>query len=276
MPFPKFTGNCPKVVNNRDAKYTVKSQKGKPVVGIIYETADRERWHATTEQHLKLVNMVNAVRAEHGLGPFGSFCINEYKQVIVPVPSPYYFAGKYERPLRFDFEGKRLSGEPMDLEGNPLEPGDEWVGPHPGIPYVLSDDGTDVQYTEYPQSKVTRNIKLSDIVGRDAAQRAAAKLSAFRRYSGGRFYVNEFGAIFTSINKFGEDRYIYVGQLDMEDWFSGTANRVRITSIPGPAELLPWKFPEYLFCAAPDQSIQSRVGSRLHHAYPASPRPFRT
>ncbi len=45
------------------------------------------------------------------------FYINEYKHVIVPVgdEAQYYFAGTYDQPLHFEFEGKTISGEPVDF-----------------------------------------------------------------------------------------------------------------------------------------------------------------
>ena len=52
--------------------------------------------------------MVNAVKTAQGQAPNGSFYINEYKQVIVPVVDSvdYFLAGTYDRPLRFEFEGR--------------------------------------------------------------------------------------------------------------------------------------------------------------------------
>ncbi|WP_075164973.1 hypothetical protein [Chthonomonas calidirosea] len=57
-----------------------------------------------------------------------------------------YLAGEYDRPLEFEFEGKKLTGDAVDLEGRRLEPGDEWEGPHPGIPYRLAAGGRDIYY----------------------------------------------------------------------------------------------------------------------------------
>ncbi len=73
---------------------------------------------------------------DFNINRFSSFYINEYKQVVVPAvgSEDYFLAGEYRKPLRFEFEGKIISGEAVDLEGHPLSPGDTWVGPHPGIP----------------------------------------------------------------------------------------------------------------------------------------------
>ena len=134
--FPEFNGNRPGNVR-KTAKYTIRSGRGGPVVAIVYEAEDDERWHPTTDDHPGLVQMVNEVKSIYSEALNGSFYINEYHQVIVPVAGDdkYYLAGHYEKPLRFDFEGKVISGEPLDLDGNPISAGSVWRGPHAGIPY---------------------------------------------------------------------------------------------------------------------------------------------
>src|SRR6266478_8869426 len=137
--FVLFPGNCPRNVS-KDAKYGVTSGSGRksPGVGLMYCTDDDQRWHMTTQAHPELEELVSAVKRTYGKSPYGPFYINEYKQVIVPVGDSggYYMAGLYETPLRFEFEGNMISGEARDLDERPLQPGDTWVGPHAGIPYV--------------------------------------------------------------------------------------------------------------------------------------------
>lgn len=214
--YPRFAGNCPRSVS-KDAKYSVKQNK----IGMIYETPDDEIWRATTEEHPELVALVNAVKVAHGNGPMGSFYINEYRQVIVPVigSSHYYLAGVYDRPLRFEFEGKTLSGEPIGWDGSPLSPGDEWTGPHPGIPYVLAAGGSDIYYSFSPRPNVEKRVKLSKVIGPPAAAEVAAKIRDHKGYSGGRFYVNEFRSIFAPIQEGYDWRYVYIGELDLTKWF---------------------------------------------------------
>src|SRR6266516_591011 len=127
-----FDGNCPKN-ESRDAKYAIRTDRDGLVVALTYVSAIGERWLATTVDHPDLVDMVNRVKTKMGDAPNGPFYINEYGQVIVPVgPSAtYYLAGDYDMPLRFEFENKILSGEGLDDDGRPLEPGDLWTGPHP-------------------------------------------------------------------------------------------------------------------------------------------------
>lgn len=218
--FPRFEGNCPRNVS-KDAKYTVRIGKAGPVVALTYRAQDDERWYATTEKHPELVLMVNAVKLSLGLPPNGAFYVNEYKQVIVPsaASDSYSLAGTYERPLRFEFEGTTLSGEAVDLSGNPLQSGDTWTGPHPGIPYTLSAGGDDIKYTIEPRPNVEKDVKLSKAIGSGAAQAVAAQIRSVKGYSGGRFYVNEFRTLFAPIRE-GEDwRYVFIGQLDLAAWF---------------------------------------------------------
>lgn len=218
--YPVFRGNCPANVA-KDAKYTVRSGKTGPVVALTFNTGDDERWYMTTEGHPELVAMVNAVKTAHGGAPNGSFYINEYKQVIVPVvgSSDYYLAGMYVKALRFEFEGRTLSGEPLDWNGNPISPGAEWIGPHPGIPYVLAAGGSDIYYDFSPRPNVEKRVKLSKATNPPNANAVAAVIREHKGFSGGRFYVNEFRSIFAPIQEGYEWRYVYVGELDLEKWF---------------------------------------------------------
>jgi hypothetical protein len=125
------------------------------------------------------------------------FYINEYRQVIVPVigdEKDYYYAGEYEKALEFEFEGKILSGDAKDLEGNPLQPGDEWVGPHPGIPYVLKAGGKDIYYRYWARKNVQKEERLSAYIGKEA-EAVAMPIAHVIGLAGGRFYVNEFKQI---------------------------------------------------------------------------------
>jgi len=221
--FPVYPGNCPKVVS-KDAKYVIRSRGGKSVVSLLYVTADGDRLLATTSEHPDLVEIVNAVKTTMGTAPNGPFYLNEYGQVIVPVGpgATYYLAGEYDLPLRFLFEGRVLSGEGLDLDGKPLEPGSIWVGPHPGIPYILMAGKDDVYYDAAVRPDVTRRMKLSsaDGVGPDAAAAFAERIKRVKGWTGGRFYINEWREIFAPINKATGLEYRYIGHLELDDpWF---------------------------------------------------------
>ena len=221
----QYFGNCPKNVA-KDAKYTVRSRGDEPIVALTYNTGDGERWFMTIEDHSELAQMVNQVKVKACGKPNGSFYINEYDQVIVPAvgSNEYYLAGLYSNRLHFRFEGKTISGAPVDWDGNQLKPGVQWLGPHAGIPYTLTAGGDDVYYQFSPRPDVTRKIKLSKQIGiRDAAA-VADQIRSVKGFQGGRFYVNEFHAIFTPLNDNGDLTYIYVGQLDLRKWFARPEN----------------------------------------------------
>lgn len=216
--FPIFVGNCPRNVS-KDAKYGVRGSDGR--IGLTYCTDNDERWHMTTRAHPRLAEMVNDVKRSCGSGPNGPFYINEFHQVIVPIgdAAQYYLAGTYDEPLRFEFEGKTISGEPLDLDRNPLRPGDSWTGPHAGIPYVLTATGNDVYYRTFPRPDVEKRVNLSSQRGKSIADQVARLLSAFKGVGGGRFYVNEFRSVFSPINGPEGLQYIYIGQMDPNSWF---------------------------------------------------------
>jgi len=221
VPFPKFPGNCPRLAP-KDAKYSIRWDGGEQVVSLIFRIGRTERVYLATSKHRKLVKMVNAVKEEYSEATGGVFYINEWRQVIVPVTGEidYYYAGEYDGGLEFDCDGRTLSGRPNDLDGKPLKPGDEWQGPHPGILYKLRAGGRDISYELRITPNRTREICLADAVGRKAAAEMARKIRAQRDDRGGRFYVNEWRAMFTPVSEEGGLRYVYIGQLeDSDPWF---------------------------------------------------------
>ena len=221
MPYPKFPGNCPRLAP-KDAKYSIRWDQGEQVVSLIYRVGKTERVYLATKDHRKLVKMVNAVKDEIADASGGVFYINEWRQIIVPVTGEidYYYAGEYEGNLEFDFDGQILSGRPRGLDGKPLSPGDEWQGPHPGILYKLRAGGRDVSYEVRIGLNRTKEIRLSDVRDRQAAAQIARKVREQRDERGGRFYVNEWRAMFTPVSEDGVLRYVYIGQLEESDpWF---------------------------------------------------------
>ncbi|MGB9863612.1 MAG: hypothetical protein ACPLPQ_07385 [Candidatus Saccharicenans sp.] len=215
-----FNGNRPQSVS-KDAKYSVRLVNNKPMVTIVYETADGERWYPSTDAHPKLVEMVNNAKIEITGKPFGSFYINEYHQVIIPAvgTSDYFLVGEYSEHIRFEFEGKIISGEPIDFDGRPLKPGDVWVGPRAGIPYILEAGGDDIRYEYRPRPFVEKRVRLSQAIGKERATQVAHMIRSVKGFSGGRFYVNEFHAIFAPKNTADGLKYLYIGQIDLGQWF---------------------------------------------------------
>ena len=220
--YEQFRGNCPANVA-KDAKYTVRQQNGRAVVGLVYRAADGERWHASTESHARLVDLVNDVKVAHSGRPFGPFYINEYRQVIVPVgqDGTYYLAGEYHQHVQFEFEGTVLCGDARTLTGERIQPGDVWVGPHPGIPYVLKASGDDVYYRSTPRPNVIKDVLLSRSIGREHAAQFGARVRTVKGFQGGRFYINEWRQMFAPISRRDGLEYVYIGELKSgEPWFT--------------------------------------------------------
>ena len=172
-----FTGNCPESVC-KTAKYHIRRENGKFVVGINYNTGNGEYWTPTTELHPDLVEMVNNVKNEINSSPGGAFYINEFRQVIVPAEGKYFLAGKYEKSLQFsilndDGEYVVISGKAVDLQGNALNPGDEWYGYLMGIPYVLAAGGNDIRFEIKLNANHFRRIPLSKTTSVSAAKSLA-------------------------------------------------------------------------------------------------------
>lgn len=223
----------------RLAKYGVRSVEGRWTVTVLYQADEGLRYLAVEGAGEELADQINAIKlfAHQQLG--GAFYINEYRHVIVPVSAPdtsgtlshYYYASRLETDLTFEFEGRALTTRPVDLGGAQLAVGARWVGPRPGIPYVLAAGGADVYY-ETPaltdqspptvRPRMTRRVLLSRVLGDGTpARRAAEPVFRVRGHQGGRFYVNEHGAMFTPV---GADDgngidYLYCGQIDRSIWF---------------------------------------------------------
>jgi hypothetical protein len=133
-------------------------------------------------------------------------------------------AGTYSEPLRFFFERDdrrvTISGEALDLEGNPLAILQPWQGLHQGLRYVLAAGGHDIYYTSTPRPDVQRTVRLSREVGPDAAEQIATMVRAAKGWQGGRFYVNEWREMFAPRLEDDRTEYLYIGRLDLNaPWF---------------------------------------------------------
>lgn len=221
------------------AKYAVRFVDGEWRVTVLYEADVGLQYLAVEGNSLELAERINAVKASLGQSPGGAFYINEYRHVLVPVKaedssstgSHYYYAGLFQADLSFDFEGQPLSTRPLRPDGTSLEPGDSWAGPRPGVPYVLAAGAGDIYFStpaltdEDPPAvrpNMTRKVKLSRIL-RDPARLATAvrPVAAIRGHLGGRFYVNEHGAMFTPVDA-GDGNgldYVYCGTIQASAWF---------------------------------------------------------
>lgn len=178
-----------------------------------------------------IVERVNAIKraTRSNKREGGVFYINEYKHLIVPIErndkTPYFVDKKpVEVDFLFEFNGEYKTTKPINSDGKPLQPGDEWVGPTPAIPYVLAAGCEDI-YCELPVltdtnppetvEGHTKRIYLSKVLAdRSAVQRTVNLVKDVKKKSGG-FRVNEYCAVFTPIEK----KIIYCGQLDLSAWF---------------------------------------------------------
>jgi hypothetical protein len=233
-----YRGVWPQVISKL-AKYAVRFVDGEWRATVLYEAGQGLRYLAVEGASPRLVEMVNSIKRFAHEQPGGAFYINEYHHLIVPVRasspdgrgSECYFAGLLQDELRFDFEGKPLTTRPIRIDGKPLNAGEPWVGPRPGIPYVLAAGGGDIYYEtpaltdEDPprlRPRMTRRVQLSRVLGDQGLLRRAVKpMVDIRGHQGGRFYVNEHGAIFSPMTM-GDGNgidYVYCGQIDRGAWF---------------------------------------------------------
>jgi len=233
-----YRGLWPQNVS-RLAKYGVRFIDRVWRISVLYEADEGLRFLAVDNAVGDLAERINAVKQAVGDGPGGAFYVNEYRHVIVPIRdstsgvagSAYYSAGRLDVDLTFEFEGAPLSTRPVRPDGTLLQPGESWVGPRPGVPYVLSAGGGDVYYEtpaltddDPPRLRpgMTRKVSLSKVLAdKDAVAHAVQPVAAIRGHAGGRFYVNEHSAIFSPIDK-GDGNgldYIFCGTIDKTAWF---------------------------------------------------------
>jgi len=221
------------------AKYSVRYLDDTWRITVFYEASEGLRYLAVEGESTILVDRINAIKTNLTGQPGGTFYLNEYRHLLVPVKSEdasvvrsmYYCAGRYDGDFRFEFEGQPLTTKPVHPDGTPLKAGERWIGPRPGIPYVLAAGGGDIYYrtpaltdTDPPTIKpmTKQQIKLSKVLkDKTSLTRAVKPVADVRGYQGGRFYVNEYGAMFTPVD--GGDGngidYIYCGNIDRSAWF---------------------------------------------------------
>ena len=229
-----YRGQWPRIVN-KTAKYAVRIVEGEWKITVRYDLGEGLMFLAVESDDTDIAERVNEIKRALVGQEGGVFYITEYQHLIVPVArngtSHYYSGGKVEADFTFEFEGKHLTSKPVDMDGNLLKPGDAWVGPRPGIPYVLAAGGKDIYYespaltdTDPPEIRqmVTQKVHLSKVqMDKSAVTMALKPILNIRGFQGGRFYVNEQSAIFTPVEK-GDGNglnYIYCGQVDLSAWF---------------------------------------------------------
>lgn len=236
MPQQYYSGYWPGAIA-KTSKYGVRLVEGEWKVCVLYDTADGVRYLAVERGAKEVAEAVNQIKEECGEGPGGAFYVNEFRHVVVPVSKfqngdrvvAYYCAGKLEGDFLFDYHKKKVSPFARDERGHPLEPGSEWVGPRPGIPYKLAAGAKDIYFrtpalTSDPTPEIIplaeRKVLLSKILkDQQRVRRAVEPVKRVKGHAGGRFYVNETGAIFCPVAEEDGIHYIYCGQLDLGSWF---------------------------------------------------------
>lgn len=218
----RFGGNSGASIT-KQGKYRVSHEPDGFSISVVIETPDGVRCYPSTDKHPDLVEMVNKVKIEvHGVEG-GQFYINEWKQVIVPAGNPvvHFYAGEYHQEVILGLDGDEFSGRPHDNEGNLLKPGDSWTGrPRPGMEYTLKAGGADIEYV-IPLGPAREQIcRLSKFVGVEHARRTSRKIANIKGNKGGRFFVNEFGAIFGPKQIASGYDFVFIGILsDSDPWF---------------------------------------------------------
>ncbi len=207
----------------KQGKYRVAHHAGGFAIEVVIETPDDIRVYPSSRKHPELVEMVNKVKQAGSGQVGGQFYINEFCQVIVPVGEPvnYYYAGEYAHPIVLALDGQEFSGRPHDDEGNLLVPGSTWSGrPRPGIGYKLKAGGADIEYTIQLGPHREKSVKLSKIVGPGPARLTARKIALIKGNLGGRFYINEYRALFGPKGDEDGYQYTFIGMLNDHDaWF---------------------------------------------------------
>lgn len=212
-PMQPYKGNSNKGTN-KDAKYTVKLDG---TIQLKFSVGPNERALLTTDAHPELVALVNEAKKAGGSGSDGgSFVINEYRHVLVPVHGMgTLFAGKYTRDLEFDFDGVLIT----PVAPSNIRLGEVWPGPHVGIKYTVAAGCSDIRYEKETMSGnacVQRDVLLSSFHGMDAITQLLTTIRKVKP-DGGRMYINEARELFAP----QDGVCTYIGHLGKQPWFPG-------------------------------------------------------
>ena len=229
-----YRGQWPQNVSKM-SKYTVKIDDGKWKIMVHHDIGEGLVFLAVEGSGTDIPERVNNIKRKFTGQDGGAFYVNEFHHLIVPVSrdntSHYYCGGRVDPNFVFEFEGVKLTSRPVDRNGAKLSIGETWVGPRPGIPYVLAAGGKDI-YFETPavtsstppelREGITKKVQLSKVLkDKSLVSKATTPISNVRGQQGGRFYVNEHQAIITPVDKNDGNglEYIYCGQIEYSTWF---------------------------------------------------------
>jgi len=203
-----YSGNTTGNVS-RDAKYSIRHGGDRDwQIEITYYIGPTEYVRPSTREHPRLVELVNRAKD----WPGGTFYINEFQHVLIRRADNLYCVGSYDGLLEFEVSGVVVSAEPPPG----LKPGQEWIGPHAGRPYVLAANCRDIYYKLMSGSHF-REERLSLRVGSAAASKLASRLAEVKGPQGGRIYINERKHFFAPVD--GSEDFLYLGSLGNDAWF---------------------------------------------------------
>lgn len=230
----------------KQGKYRISMKSGTPVIEVIIETPDDMRIYPAATGHPELVAMVNSIKRQAGFHEGGQFSINEFRQVIVPATNSmgdgevgYYYAGEYHQDIVLELDGESFSGRPVDSSGRGLKPGESWSGrPRPGICYKLKAGAADIEFLVKISAGREKIYRLSKFVGAAGARKTAGKIAQIKGQRGGRFFINEYRAMFCPVHEGQFTDWKFIGMLESGDaWFpkwspdeSGTIHQPRAAS----------------------------------------------
>jgi len=166
-----------------------------------------------TRDVISLGKAVNEVKRRYAGQPGGAFVINEYGQVITPVPDTrprrFYIGYSSGSIVFIGPSGKRFT---LDDDAG-LCPGDDWMLPYVGIAYCLSwnnriyfpmREGIDTE-CQYPPRQDPNLIRA---------------IRRIRPFGGVRFIVNPHGIVLTKVEVTPSKwQPKYAGRINYQCWF---------------------------------------------------------
>lgn len=184
----------------------------------------------------ELVRAVNRVATRFHGRPGGSFYVNEYHQVLKPVQVNdsvhLRYVGEFpDVSFAFPLDDTPWVVGPAAIDAPAgLTPGDDWSGPRCGIPYWITRRGGRIYrpLTHWYEDEFVRR-KSREYLDRYSSSydELSQRIRSAKQGSGGRFYVNGSGLIFTPYRRGARDwGRRYLGRLwdfvDRDDWFPKT------------------------------------------------------
>jgi hypothetical protein len=159
-----------------------------------------------------LIETINEAKMQMTGQQGGSFCINEFGQVIVPSSDGdgmRLLVGQCEGVLLFEGED-----EIIDLSDDcGLDTGDCWEKPYIGMKYQLHRDSFVYYWNDCLIEPVAQDEDL------------ICKMRSVRRYGAATFIVNPYGIVLmkspAGAFSFDEDKWkaVYVGRINYDLWF---------------------------------------------------------